>query len=379
MSSQPRVSLTAGPATAASTRTAAAADARRRMLALLTVLALAATLMVTSAHPAAAAGVSGTDASQFLKLVNQERARRGLGSLRSHGELAGIGGGHSRRMGSNADGVCSIEKGTLYHRNPISGGIDAPWIKLAENVGCHPGASHLSASQRVTDLHKALMDSPGHRANILHRDMRYLGIGAYRDSHGGLWVTQIFMDMKQRTTSPKPAPKPAPEPAPTPTASPRPAPTPTATPEPAPEPTPQPRIRQAQRRLAALGFYDGPADGFYGAGTRTAVRAFQKAARLTVDGILGPNTTAALHAADAPDNRPERQRRRPAAKRDDTPAPAPAAPSRPVPPASAGTPGLDVMMASVGLIGEATQVDAALARLSGLVGIARSLWQLLAG
>jgi membrane-bound lytic murein transglycosylase B len=44
----------------------------------------------------------------------------------------------------------------------------------------------------------------------------------------------------------------------------------------------------AQRALAALGFNPGTADGVVGMGTRTALRAWQKARGLTADGYLSP-------------------------------------------------------------------------------------------
>jgi lytic murein transglycosylase len=44
----------------------------------------------------------------------------------------------------------------------------------------------------------------------------------------------------------------------------------------------------AQRALAALGFSPGTPDGIVGAGTRTALRAWQKARGLTADGYLSP-------------------------------------------------------------------------------------------
>ena len=41
-------------------------------------------------------------------------------------------------------------------------------------------------------LYEAFMDSAGHRANILERRFRRVGIGVY--AHGGfLWVTMIFV------------------------------------------------------------------------------------------------------------------------------------------------------------------------------------------
>jgi N-acetyl-anhydromuramyl-L-alanine amidase AmpD len=55
-------------------------------------------------------------------------------------------------------------------------------------------------------------------------------------------------------------------------------------------------VRALQRALSTLGYDLGPwgADGVYGAATADAVRAFQRAVGLTIDGIAGPKTIAAL-------------------------------------------------------------------------------------
>ncbi|MDB9313643.1 peptidoglycan-binding domain-containing protein [Spirulina sp. CS-785/01] len=53
-------------------------------------------------------------------------------------------------------------------------------------------------------------------------------------------------------------------------------------------------VRDVQLRLQSLGYYDGAIDSIYGPKTTNAVKEFQRAKGLMVDGIVGPNTRQAL-------------------------------------------------------------------------------------
>ena len=81
------------------------------------------------------------------------------------------------------------------------------------------------------------------------------------------------------------------------------------TPRPTSTPTPAPTsikkgasgaaVRQIQQRLKALGYYSGTVDGDFGAGTESAVKAFQRANGLTADGKVGEQTLAKLNSSKA--------------------------------------------------------------------------------
>lgn len=59
-------------------------------------------------------------------------------------------------------------------------------------------------------------------------------------------------------------------------------------------------VKQIQRRLKTLGYYSGAIGGNYLTKTTEAVKAFQKVAGLTVDGICGKKTLPALFNESAP-------------------------------------------------------------------------------
>jgi peptidoglycan hydrolase-like protein with peptidoglycan-binding domain len=61
-----------------------------------------------------------------------------------------------------------------------------------------------------------------------------------------------------------------------------------------------PAVSKLQRRLIALGYRPGPADGVFGAATASAVLAFQKRNGLGRDGVVGPGVQRALAERQAP-------------------------------------------------------------------------------
>ena len=58
-------------------------------------------------------------------------------------------------------------------------------------------------------------------------------------------------------------------------------------------------VRQIQKKLKSLGYYNGSVDGIYGAMTQTAVRSFQRNCGIAADGIAGPTTLLYLGLGSA--------------------------------------------------------------------------------
>ena len=58
------------------------------------------------------------------------------------------------------------------------------------------------------------------------------------------------------------------------------------------------QVRLIQEKLKRWGYYDGAVDGIFGSATAKAVQYFQKTNNLQVDGVVGPQTLAALGIFD---------------------------------------------------------------------------------
>lgn len=110
----------------------------------------------------------------FLRLLNDERAAQGLAPLTTYWDLEDDAHAQTERM---------IDAGQIYHNPDLAQVVGPVWSRLGENVG---------VGGTVETLHRAFMNSPGHKANVLG-DYTHVGIGAQRDDDQKLWVTLVFM------------------------------------------------------------------------------------------------------------------------------------------------------------------------------------------
>jgi uncharacterized protein YkwD len=119
--------------------------------------------------------------AQMLAMVNEERRKAGLPALKPDPELTRVARAHSKDM--FARGYFShftLEGKTLADRLK-AGGVS--FLNAGENLALAP---------TIRLAHSNLMNSPGHRANILNQSFGRLGIGVLDGGIRGLMVTQNF-------------------------------------------------------------------------------------------------------------------------------------------------------------------------------------------
>lgn len=119
--------------------------------------------------------------ARMLELVNQERAKEGLRPLRADPEAAEVARAHSRDM---------FARGYFSHVTPE--GSD-PFDRMRRGgVRFLLAGENLALAPTLELAHRGLMNSPGHRANILRPGFGRVGIGILDGGRRGLMVTQNF-------------------------------------------------------------------------------------------------------------------------------------------------------------------------------------------
>ena len=103
---------------------------------------------------------------QLFDLVNEERTQRGIAALEWDDRLVPVARSHSEEM---------LMLKYFSHDSPVAGspfdrikGAGIPYSRAGEN---------LAYAQSIAVAHRALMDSPGHRENILRPEFTHMGIG----------------------------------------------------------------------------------------------------------------------------------------------------------------------------------------------------------
>lgn len=119
--------------------------------------------------------------SEMLVMVNAERRKAGLHPLKPDPEMREVARAHSQDMFAKGYFAHVNKEGRTPGQRARMAGV--PFLIAGENLALGP-------TLRI--CHQGLMNSPGHRANILRREYGRVGIGILDGGRHGLMVTQNF-------------------------------------------------------------------------------------------------------------------------------------------------------------------------------------------
>jgi uncharacterized YkwD family protein len=123
---------------------------------------------------------------QMVDLVNRERTKNGLAALTVDSEVARVAGIKSQDM---------VDKNYFSHNSPTYG---SPF-DMMKNFGIAylAAGENLAGNSSVERAHEALMNSTGHRQNILSPDFTHIGIGVRPSEKYGYIYTQMFISKRK--------------------------------------------------------------------------------------------------------------------------------------------------------------------------------------
>ena len=128
-------------------------------------------------------------ARTLFRQMNATRAQNGLPPLLEHEGLAGVARAHSRDM---------VDNNFVGHTSPTSG--SAP--DRVRGAGYRSGLilENIGRGYSSAEIHRGLLASPGHAANILNRDVTHVGIGVVAETEGSrqaFVATEVFIRMNR--------------------------------------------------------------------------------------------------------------------------------------------------------------------------------------
>lgn len=117
-----------------------------------------------------------------LELLNADRRVNGLPALRLNGTLVVLAENYGKDM---------IKRGYFSHYNPEG---QSPFDRMRSyGLNYRYAGENLAINTNVEAAQRALMNSPGHRANILNPNYTEVGVGVSYNSRGSVYVVQEFI------------------------------------------------------------------------------------------------------------------------------------------------------------------------------------------
>ncbi|HHW26577.1 MAG TPA: hypothetical protein GXX23_04445 [Firmicutes bacterium] len=122
------------------------------------------------------------DEQAMINLVNQERAKAGLKPLAVDMRLVTLARQKSQDM---------ITNNYFSHQSPTYG---SPFDMMRKaGITYRTAGENLAGASTVQQAHSGLMNSSGHRANILNPNYTHIGVGVVRGGRYGAMWTQMFI------------------------------------------------------------------------------------------------------------------------------------------------------------------------------------------
>ncbi|MFC7370110.1 CAP domain-containing protein [Fictibacillus iocasae] len=121
------------------------------------------------------------DEQQMLDLVNQEREKAGLPALKADMELTKVARVKAQDM---------IDNNYFDHNSPTYG---SPFDMMKKfGIEYQTAGENLAGNSSVEGAHEGLMNSQGHRENILKSDYTNVGIAVVEGGQYGKMFVQMF-------------------------------------------------------------------------------------------------------------------------------------------------------------------------------------------
>lgn len=121
-----------------------------------------------------------SEAEQVVKLVNEERAKRGLSALTIDTKVTAAANVRAREI-----------KQSFAHTRPD--GTSFSTALKEQGVTYRGSGENIAWGQKSPEeVMNAWMGSDGHRANILNENYKNIGVGYYQDANGVKYWVQLF-------------------------------------------------------------------------------------------------------------------------------------------------------------------------------------------
>lgn len=122
------------------------------------------------------------DEQEMVRLVNEARAENNVKPLEVDFKLSNVARVKSQDM---------INNNYFDHNSPTYG---SPFDMMKSfKVNFSQAGENIAGNQTVQAAHTSLMNSPGHRKNILNPNFTHIGVGIKNGGNYGKMFTQMFM------------------------------------------------------------------------------------------------------------------------------------------------------------------------------------------